>query len=166
MNSPNSTPNLFPLASQPSGPTDLPPPHSPRSSSTEKGLPAGVLFFVQGNGIILTKFSQASNDRSRQAISKIVAQCIEMANKVFIVAGQDVPDQRSLREGESPSVAGNMGFAALGCWPKNKMAYGETIDFAKGIVSPGVILPRPGSAFRKNTELLNRLQQFTSAGPG
>ena len=95
----NSTPNLF-SRSHPRIRRHLPRTASPRSSSCRKGLkPALVLFFVQGNGIYLTKFGNGTTEVAHQS-RRPLAQRHRNGRQPELpstVAGQDDPDQRSLR---------------------------------------------------------------------
>lgn len=95
--------------------------------------PARVLFFVQGNGIYPEEIQPRGIDRPRQP------DVLEDRG----LTGSELPfsmeplaawtKKMTLVHGLSGRIARgshNSGFAALGCWPMGKKAYGETIDAA------------------------------------
>ncbi len=95
--------------------------------------PQRVVFFVQGNGIYPQEIQPKTIERKKKP-SKIEQQSLD---------GHDLPlslsplnpwkKKMSIIHGLSGRVARgshNSGFAALGCWPMGKKAFGETIDAA------------------------------------
>lgn len=93
--------------------------------------PARVLFFVQGNGVYPDEIQPGGIERSKRP-DKLEDRTLDLTKMAFSLEPL-APWQKkmTLLNGLSGRIARgshNMGFAALGCWPMNKKAYGETID--------------------------------------
>jgi len=98
-----------------------------------KAKPARVLFFVQGNGVYPRDVQPAGiefpktpaklEDRplDGHAMSLSLEPLAPWLKKMTMIHGLS---------GRVARGSHNMGFAALGCWPMKKKAYGETIDSA------------------------------------
>ena len=135
--------------------------------AAEKGSkPARVLFFVQGNGIYPDEIQPNGIERPKSPtnLEDRSLSGIEMADSLKPLAPWQ--DKMTLINGLSGRIAlgsHNMGFAALGCWPKNKMAYGETIDAALARNLPGVFSHIGVGVSEKYGAIGYNL---TSAGPG
>lgn len=92
-----------------------------------------VLFFVQGNGVYPNEIQpegitrEKSNDRledlplAGQKMARSLEPLEPWVNKMTMIHGLS---------GAIARGSHNSGFAALGCWPMGKKAYGETIDAA------------------------------------
>jgi hypothetical protein len=97
------------------------------------GRPARILFFVQGNGIYPNEIQPGGIERPRDP-TKLEDRTLDGAKMAFSLEPLAPWQQKmSLINGLSGKIARgshNMGFAALGCWPMAKKAYGETIDAA------------------------------------
>ena len=93
--------------------------------------PARVLFFVQGNGVYPDEIQPGGIERIRNP-DKLEDRTLDGAEMAFSLEPLSPWQKKmTLLHGLSGRIARgshNMGFAALGCWPKNKNAYGETID--------------------------------------
>ena len=106
-----------------------------------KPRPARVLFFVQGNGVYprdiqpqgieRLKTPSKLEDRSLagHAMSLAMEPLAPWAKKMTMIHGLS---------GRIARGSHNMGFAALGCWPMKKKAYGETIDAALARILGGI----------------------------
>ena len=106
-----------------------------------KTRPARVLFFVQGNGVYprdiqpqgieRLKTPSKLEDRSLDghAMSLAMEPLAPWAKKMTMIHGLS---------GRIARGSHNMGFAALGCWPMKKKAYGETIDAALARILGGI----------------------------
>ena len=93
--------------------------------------PARVLFFVQGNGVYPAGIQPKGIEREKTP-SKLEDCSLDGAEMAFGLEPL-APWQKkmTLINGLSGRIARgshNMGFAALGCWPMGKKAYGETVD--------------------------------------
>lgn len=103
------------------------------AAATDALRPARVLFFVQGNGVYPEEIQPAGLPRERHP-SLLEDRPLSGHTLPFSLE----PLQPHLRKltmvhGLSGRIARgshNSGFAALGCWPMSKKAYGETIDAA------------------------------------
>lgn len=103
------------------------------SATNEIAGPARVLFFVQGNGLYPSdaqpdgierpKHPDRLEDRrlSDHGMSMSMQPLAPWVKKMTMIHGLS---------GRIARGSHNMGFAALGCWPMSKKAYGETIDAA------------------------------------
>jgi len=95
--------------------------------------PARVLFFVQGNGVYPQEIQPKGIELPKRpdALEERKLAGHEMAMSMEPLAPWT--DRMTLIHGLSGRIARgshNMGFAALGCWPMGKKAYGETVDAA------------------------------------
>ena len=109
--------------------------------ASPKTRPARVLFFVQGNGVYprdiqpqgieRLKTPSKLEDRSLDghAMSLAMEPLAPWAKKMTMIHGLS---------GRIARGSHNMGFAALGCWPMKKKAYGETIDAALARILGGI----------------------------
>lgn len=101
------------------------------AAASTSSKPARVLFFVQGNGLYPSDAQPVGIDRLRHP-DKLEDRTLsphEMAMSMQPLAPW--VKRMTMIHGLSGRVARgshNMGFAALGCWPMGKKAYGETID--------------------------------------
>lgn len=98
-----------------------------------KGKPARVLFFVQGNGVYPNEIQPKGIEFEKNP-DKLEDRSLDGAEMAFSMEPL-APWQKkmTLIHGLSGRIARgshNAGFAALGCWPVGKKAYGETIDAA------------------------------------
>ncbi len=95
--------------------------------------PARVLFFVQGNGVYPGDTQPKGIDRPKNPSD---LEDRPLAGHAFSTSMQPLEpwaDRVTMIHGLSGRIARgshNMGFAALGCWPMGKKAYGETVDAA------------------------------------
>ena len=93
--------------------------------------PTRVVFFVQGNGIYPDQIQPNGIERTNQP-SKLEDIPLTGKKMAFSLEPlQPYVDKMTLINGLSGRIARgshNMGFAALGCWPMGKKAYGETVD--------------------------------------
>ncbi len=97
------------------------------------GKPARVLFFVQGNGVYPDEIQPDGIARPRDpnTLEDIPLDGHKLAFSLEPLAPWT--NKMTLIHGLSGRIARgshNSGFAALGCWPMSKKAYGETIDAA------------------------------------
>lgn len=107
-----------------------------RQLEAAEGAPARpmrVLFFVQGNGIYPGEVQPQGIAREREA-TRFVDRPLDGAKLAFSLEPL-LPwlKRTTMIQGLSGRIARgshNSGFAALGCWPMGKKAYGETIDAA------------------------------------
>lgn len=95
--------------------------------------PARVLFFVQGNGVYPGEVQPKGLERTKhpKSLEDVTLSDYETAFSMEPLAPW--VERTTMIHGLSGRVARgshNMGFAALGCWPMGKKAYGETIDAA------------------------------------
>lgn len=95
--------------------------------------PARVLFFVQGNGLYPAEIQPKGIVRPKQpdALEDRALTGVELPFSMEPLAPW--LKEMTLLHGLSGRIARgshNSGFAALGCWPMGKKAYGETIDAA------------------------------------
>ncbi len=101
------------------------------AATTHKLKPARVVFLVQGNGVYPNEVQPPGIPRDREP----------SVLKDMPLTGQELPlglsplqphlNRLTLLYGLSGRIARgshNTGFAALGCWPVTKNAFGETID--------------------------------------
>ena len=97
------------------------------------GKPARVLFFVQGNGVYPAEIQPKGVERKKNP-STLEDRSLDGTETAFSLEPlAPWQKQMTLLHGLSGRIARgshNMGFAALGCWPKGKKDYGETIDAA------------------------------------
>lgn len=100
------------------------------ASSTKS---ARVLFFVQGNGVYPAEIQPSGIELPRQPET---LEDRTLADHEMSMSMQPLTpwvDRLTMIQGLSGKIARgshNSGFAALGCWPMGKKAYGETIDAA------------------------------------
>ncbi len=97
----------------------------------KQAKPVRVLFFVQGNGIYPAEIQPKGIDRPRHP-DKLEDRPLKGHDMAFSM-GPLAPwvDKMTMIHGLSGRIARgshNSGFAALGCWPMGKKAYGETVD--------------------------------------
>lgn len=95
--------------------------------------PLRVLFFVQGNGLYPAEIQPVGIDRTKQPNHIDDRSLADHELPMSLQPLAPWSKQLSMIHGLSGRVARgshNMGFAALGCWPMRKKAYGETIDAA------------------------------------
>lgn len=126
--------------------------------------PARVLFFVQANGIYpdeiqpkgiaLPRNPETLEDRplSPHAMSLSMEPLQPWAKKMTLIHGLS---------GRIARGSHGMGFAALGCWPLGKKAYGETIDAALAR-NLGGIYPHVGLGVSNSAGSMSYI--LTSAG--
>ncbi|MCG8587155.1 MAG: DUF1552 domain-containing protein [Pirellulales bacterium] len=93
--------------------------------------PARVLFFVQGNGLYPADAQPKGIERPKNP-STLEDRALK-GHKMSLSMEPLEPwvDKMTMIHGLSGRIARgshNMGFAALGCWPMGKKAYGETVD--------------------------------------
>lgn len=92
-----------------------------------------VLFFVQGNGIYPAEIQPETIERPRHPTT---LEDLDLSGHALPTSLEPLGpwrDRLTMVHGLSGRVARgshNSGFAALGCWPMGKRAYGETIDAA------------------------------------
>lgn len=101
------------------------------NAATNSQKPARVLFFVQGNGLYPDEIQPKGIARPKMP-DKLEDRNLDEAEMAFSLEPL-APWQKkmTLLNGLSGRIARgshNMGFAALGCWPMGKKAYGETVD--------------------------------------
>lgn len=101
------------------------------AASETSPRPARVLFFVQGNGLYPSQIQPEGIERPKRpskledrtltghAFARSVKPLEPFAKRVTFLHGLS---------GRAHFGGHGAGFAALGCWPVNKLAYGETID--------------------------------------
>ena len=130
------------------------------------GRPARVLFFVQGNGLYPDQIQPQGIERAKKP-SKLIDRPLDGAKMAMSLEPlQPWVDRMTLLHGLSGRIARgshNMGFAALGCWPMKKKAYGETIDagMARNL---GGIFPHVGVGV--SNRAMSMTYNVTSAGRG
>jgi len=103
------------------------------AAATGSPKPMRVVFFVQGNGVYPDQIQPEGIDRPRvcekledrpltgHKFARSVDPLEPFARRVTFLNGLSGKVHRGGHGG---------GFAALGCWPVDKMAYGETVDAA------------------------------------
>jgi hypothetical protein len=93
--------------------------------------PARVLFFVQANGIYPAEIQPQGIDRTKEPAT-LEDRSLDGVKLPFSLEPlQPYANKMTLLHGLSGRIARgshSMGFAALGCWPSGKRAYGETVD--------------------------------------
>ena len=93
--------------------------------------PVRVLFFVQGNGVYPAEIQPKGIEFPRDP-DKLVDQPLAGHDMAFSMEPlAPWVDKMTMIHGLSGRIARgshNSGFAALGCWPMGKKAYGETVD--------------------------------------
>ena len=98
-----------------------------------KTRPARVLFFVQGNGVyprdIQPQGIEMPRNPSRLEDLSLEGHAMSLSMEPLAPWKQKMTMIHGL-SGRIARGSHNMGFAALGCWPMSKKAYGETIDAA------------------------------------
>lgn len=102
-------------------------------SSATGGKPLRVVFFLQGNGIYPDQIQPAGIDRPRTPsdLEERPLKGHKLAHSMDPL--EPFMDRLTLLHGLSGRVARgshSSDFGALGCYPQNKGAYGETIDAA------------------------------------
>jgi hypothetical protein len=100
-------------------------------AATGGNRPARVLFFVQGNGVYPAEIQPPGIERPRDPdkLEDIPLTGQRMAFSMEPLAPWT--QKMTLIHGLSGRIARgshNLGFAALGCWPMSKKAFGETVD--------------------------------------
>lgn len=93
--------------------------------------PARVLFFVQGNGVYPAEIQPKGIDRVKypSQVEDRTLDGVELPHSLEPLAPWK--SKMTMIHGLSGRIARgshNAGFAALGCWPVSKKAYGTTID--------------------------------------
>ena len=105
------------------------------------GKPARVIFFVQGNGLYPGQIQPKGIERERD-VNTLQDRPLTGTQPAFSLEPlAPWQDKMTLLNGLSGKVARGshgMGFAALGCWPMGKKAYGETINVALARNLPSV----------------------------
>ena len=103
--------------------------------------PARVLFFVQGNGLYPAQIQPKGIERPRDA-DKLEDRPLTDTKPAFSLEPlAPWQEKMTIINGLSGKIARGshgMGFAALGCWPMGKKAYGETINVAMARNLPSV----------------------------
>ena len=103
------------------------------AAADKRSSPTRVLFFVQGNGVYPAEIQPQGIDRSREP-STLEDRALESHQMAFSMEPlQPWVKKMTMIHGLSGRIARgshNSGFAALGCWPMGKKAYGETVDAA------------------------------------
>lgn len=95
--------------------------------------PARVLFFVQGNGVYPGEIQPSGIELEKHPDRLVDVPLAGHAMSLSMEPLAPWTDRMTLIHGLSGRIARgshNSGFAALGCWPMGKKAYGETIDAA------------------------------------
>ncbi len=95
--------------------------------------PARVLFFVQGNGVYPAEIQPPAIERPRHPTTLEDRSLSGATLPASLQPLQPYVDKMTIIHGLSGRIARgshNSGFAALGCWPMAKKAYGETVDAA------------------------------------
>jgi len=128
--------------------------------------PARVLFFVQGNGIYPAEIQPETIEREKKS-SKLVDCSLEEHELRFSLEPL-APWKRKLTmihglAGKIARGSHNSGFAALGCWPMGKKAYGETVDVAMA-KRLGGIYPNIGLGVSNRSSAMT--YNLSSAGRG
>lgn len=116
--------------------------------------PARVLFFVQGNGLYVHQIQPKGLDRPKKPTAFEERKLTDYATAFSLEPLRPWASKMTLLSGLSGKVAiggHGMGFAALGCWPERKNAYGTTIDAALGMRLGG-ILPHVGVGVANSTK--------------
>ncbi|MBI1371761.1 MAG: DUF1552 domain-containing protein [Phycisphaera sp.] len=128
--------------------------------------PARVLFFVQGNGVYVNEIQPAGIERPKDP-DKLEDRTLadhEMAMSLRPLSPW--VDKMTMIHGLSGRIARgshNSGFAALGCWPMSKRAYGETIDAALAR-NLGGIFPQVGVGVSNNAASMAYIVTSTDKG--
>lgn len=126
--------------------------------------PARVLFFVQGNGIYPHEIQPKGIERPKRP-STLEDRPLSGHEMAFSLQPlEPYVEKMTLLHGLSGKIARgshNSGFAALGCWPMRKKAYGETVDagMARHL---GGIFPHVGLGVLDNSTGVD--YNITSAG--
>ncbi len=97
----------------------------------KSGKPARVLFFVQGNGVYPHEIQPKGIDLPRDPDKLEDRPLKGHAMALSLEPLEPWVDKMTMIHGLSGRIARgshNSGFAALGCWPMGKKAYGETVD--------------------------------------
>ena len=136
------------------------------AASATSGKPARVLFFVQGNGLYPAEIQPKGIERTRES-SKLEDRALKGHKMAFSMEPLEPwVDRMTIINGLSGRIARgshNMGFAALGCWPMFKKAYGETVD--AGIARQlGGIYPHVGVGV--SNKGMSMTYNLTSVGRG
>ncbi|MEM7232372.1 MAG: DUF1552 domain-containing protein [Planctomycetota bacterium] len=95
--------------------------------------PARVLFFVQGNGVYPNEIQPKTIARPKKPTRLDDCPLTGHALPESLSPLNPWTERLTMIHGLSGRIARgshNSGFAALGCWPMGKKAYGETIDAA------------------------------------
>lgn len=103
------------------------------AAPSPSAAPARVLFFVQGNGVYPAEIQPEGIERPKRPAT-LEDRPLAGRNMPFSLEPlQPWAGKLTLLHGLSGRIARgshNSGFAALGCWPMAKKAYGETVDAA------------------------------------
>jgi len=103
------------------------------AASDNSARPARVLFFVQGNGVYPGEVQPEGIELPSHPDKLEDRKLADHAMSLSMQPLQPWVKQMTMIHGLSGRIARgshNSGFAALGCWPMGKKAYGETIDAA------------------------------------
>ena len=136
-------------------------------AAAESGAkPARVVFFVQANGVYPAEIQPEAIKRDKDS-SQLEQQSLDGIDmKLSLEPLAPWQDRMTILQGLSGKIARGshgMGFAALGCWPKNKNTYGETIDAGMARLLPSIYgHVGLGTSTKSNTITYN----LTSAGRG
>lgn len=136
-------------------------------SAAESGKkPARVVFFVQANGVYPDEIQPQAikRDKETKQLEQQTLDGVELPLSLQPLTPWQ--DRLTIIQGLSGRIARGshgMGFAALGCWPKNKNAYGETIDAGMARLLPSIYgHVGLGTSSKSNTITYN----LTAAGRG
>ena len=105
------------------------------------GIKPRVVFFVQGNGLYPAEVQPKGLARPKSLDTLEDVKLSEYKPAHSLEPLQPWVNKMTMINGLSGRIARgshNMGFAALGCWPMNKKAYGETIDAGMARIIGGI----------------------------
>ena len=128
--------------------------------------PVRVVFFMQANGLIPSEIQPEAikRDKDSSKLDQRSLDGVELPLSLEPLAPWQ--DKMTMIQGLSGRIARGshgMGFAALGCWPKNKNDYDETIDAAMARLLPSIYgHVGLGTSTKSNTVTYN----LSSAGRG
>jgi hypothetical protein len=128
--------------------------------------PARVLFFVQGNGIYPAEIQPSGIERTKTPDTLEDVTLADHQLAFSLEPLQPYVDKMTMLGGLSGRIAigsHNMGFAALGCWPMNKKAYGETVDVAIARQLGGIY---PHVGIGVSNKAMSMTYNVSSAGKG
>lgn len=128
--------------------------------------PARVLFFVQGNGLYPGDSQPQGIERARTPDTLEDRSLAGHEMSLSMQPLQPWAEKMTMIHGLSGRIARgshNMGFAALGCWPMGKKAYGETIDAALARKLGGIF---PHVGVGASNEASSMTYNLTSKGRG